>query len=62
MLTSFVICDVISLFVTKKCQKIPKTDESIDGENLHIFWTTWVISMKFSGKMSLMIILEVIKN
>ena len=22
-----------------------------DGENFHIFWTGWGISMKFSGKM-----------
>ena len=29
-----------------------------DGENLHIFWTTWGISMKFSGKLWLMIILK----
>ena len=28
----------------------------------HIFWMTWVISMKFSGKMWLMIILKVTKN
>ena len=24
---------------------------NIDGENLHIFWTTWGISMNFLGKM-----------
>ena len=29
---------------------------NIDGEILHIFWTTWVISMKFWGKMWLMTI------
>ena len=34
----------------------------IDGENLHIFWTTWEISMKVSGKMWLMIILKATKN
>ena len=33
-----------------------------DGENLHVFWKTWRISMKFSGKMWLMIILKVTKN
>ena len=35
---------------------------NIDREILHIFWTTWGISMKFSGKMCLMIILKVTKN
>ena len=30
-----------------------------DGENLHIFWTTWgILMMTFSGKMWLMIILK----
>ena len=29
-----------------------------DGENLYIFWTIWEISMKFSRKMCLMIILK----
>ena len=35
---------------------------NIDREILHNFWTTWGISMKFSGKMCLMIILKVTKN
>ena len=35
---------------------------NIDRENLHIFWTKWGISMKFSGNMWLMIILKVTKN
>ena len=35
---------------------------NIDREILHIFWTTWGISMKFAGKMCLMIILKVTKN
>ena len=35
---------------------------NIDREILHILWTTWGISMKFSGKMWLMIILKVTKN
>ena len=34
----------------------------IGKEILHIFWMTWGISVKFSGKMWLMIILKVIKN
>ena len=33
---------------------------NIDGENLHISWTTQGTSMKFSGKMWLMIILTLI--
>ena len=35
---------------------------NIDRESLHIFWTTWEISMKFSGKVCLVIILKVTKN
>ena len=35
---------------------------NIDGENLHVLWTTRIISIKFSGKMWLMIILKVGKN
>ena len=32
---------------------------NIDGENLHIFWTTWgILMMTFSGKMWLMMILK----
>ena len=33
-----------------------------DGENPLMFWTTRGISMEFSGKMWLMIILKVTKN
>ena len=35
---------------------------NIDEENVHVFRTTLRISMKFSGKMCLMIILKVTKN
>ena len=35
---------------------------NIDREIIRIFWTTWGISMKFSGKMWLMIILKVTKT
>ena len=35
---------------------------NIDREFLHIFWTTWENSMKFSGKMCFKIILKVTKN
>ena len=35
---------------------------NIDREFLHIFWTTWGNSMKFSGKMCFNIILKVTKN
>ena len=35
---------------------------NIDRENLHIFWTTSGVSMKFSVKMWLMIILKVTKK
>ena len=35
---------------------------NIDWEILHIFWTTWGNSLKFSVKMWLIIILKVTKN
>ena len=35
---------------------------NIDRDILHKFWTTWGISMKFSEKMWLMIILKFPKN
>ena len=35
---------------------------NIDREFLHIFWTTWGNSMKFSGKMCFEIILKVTEN
>ena len=41
-----------------KLMKIANTDREI----LHNFWTTWGISMKFWGKMCLMIILKVTKK
>ena len=42
MLTSSVICNFISFFVTRKCQKIQKTNKK--EENLYTFWTTRIIS------------------
>ena len=35
---------------------------NIDREFIHIFWTTWRKSMKFSGKVCFKIILKVTKN
>ena len=35
---------------------------SIEGEYLHIFWTTWETSMKFPVKMWLMIMLKIAKS
>ena len=35
---------------------------NLEVENLHMFWTNWEISRKFSGKMWLMIILKVAKK
>ena len=35
---------------------------NIDRENLNISWTTWGISIKFPGKMSLIILLKVTKK
>ena len=64
MLISFHLCEVISFFVTGKYQKSKKfiKIKSIDEENNHIFWKSWGISMKFSGKIWITIILKVIKN
>ena len=43
-------------------KKKEKKIGNIDREILQIFWTTWGISMRFSGKMWLMIILKVTKK
>ena len=53
--------DVISFSATRKFKKSRKSMKiaNIDREVLHNFWTTWGISMKFSGKMWLTIILKV---
>ena len=50
LLTSSVISGAISFFVTRKFKKIKKLMKiaSIDRENLHMFWTTWGIPVKFS--------------
>ena len=52
--------DVISFFATSECQKIWKTGKKakIEEENLHTFWTTWWISIKFLGKIYFVIILS----
>ena len=64
MVTSLLYADVISFFVTSKCQKIRKLMKIVnpDEENLHIFWTTCGVSLKCSGKMWIITILEVTKN
>ena len=60
--------DVIRFFATKKGQRNVKKCEilikiaDIDREILNHFWKTWEISMEFSGKMCLMVILKVTKN
>ena len=46
--------------MSKKSKKLAKIAK-IDEKSLQIIWLTWWISMKFSGKISLMIILKVIK-
>ena len=57
MLTLSVICWLFASLEQGNVQKSKKQMKTfnIDGENLHIFWTTWAISMKFSGKMWVMI-------
>ena len=63
----YIICYMLTSWVTfqqgkGKCQKIQKLliIVNIGRENRHILWTTWAISMNFSGKMWLMTILKVI--
>ena len=62
-----IICYMLTLFVSlqqensKQYEKLVKM-VNIEGENLCIFWRTWGNSIKFSGKMWLMIILKVTKN
>ena len=60
MVMSSVVSDVISFFVTKnvkqfricQLQNLSTTKiVNIEEENLCILWTTWGISMNFSGKM-----------
>ena len=58
MLTSLVYLQWRNVKKSKKLLKLVNIDE----ENLHIFQTTWGISMKFSGKMCLVIILKVTKK
>ena len=41
--------------ISKKSRKLIKT-VNIERKNLHIFWTTWGITIKFSGKMWLIIL------
>ena len=66
MLTSFVICWHRDQFLCNK-EMSKKSEKSmkivyVEEENLHIFWTTWRILMKFSETMWLMIILKVTKK
>ena len=65
MLTSSVISSYHLFLCNKEMLKNPKKwwklmkMANIDIESLNIFWTTWGISMKFSGKIWLMMILKV---
>ena len=59
---------MLTSLISLQKANVRKTEEksleivNIEGENLHIFWTTWRISIKFSEKMRLMIRLKVTKN
>ena len=53
MLTSSTFyADIVSFFVTRKCQKIQNIDEKVkfEEEYLDVFWTTWEISWKKTWK------------
>ena len=60
--------EIISFFVTRKCQKNPENQwksmkiATVNREIIHNFWTTWGVSIKFSWKMWIMIILKVTKK
>ena len=58
MLTSLISLQQGNVKKSKKAMKIV----SIEGESLHIFWTTWGLSMEFSEKTWLMIILKFTKK
>ena len=58
MLTLLVFLQQGNIKKSEKIMKIVNTDT----ENVHIFWTIWGLSIKFSGKMWIMIILKVTKN
>ena len=45
MMTSFIFLEQANVKKSGKSMKIV----NIEGENLHILWTTWWISMIFSG-------------
>ena len=66
MLTSFVLSWRLQLVCSQQ-GNVKKSEKSmkivkIDGDNLHVFWATWGLSMKFSEKTWLMIILKVTKS
>ena len=58
MLASIVSLQQGKVRASEKSMKIV----NIEGENLHVFWTIWGMSMKYSGKTWLMIILKVTKK
>ena len=60
-LHSYFLCNKVMSKNPKNWWKLMKI-ANIDREFLHIFWTTWGNSMKFSEKMCLKIILKVTKN
>ena len=57
MPTSSVICNKKMSNNPKNWWKSMKVG-NIDRESLHIFWNSWGVSMKFSGKIWLMIMLK----
>ena len=50
--------DVISFFVASKGKKTKKWQKKVKIEEvkIHVFWETWWISIKFLGKMWLIMI------
>ena len=59
-----IICYALTSLVSMQQRNVKKSQKSlkivnIEGENVHVFWTTSGIAMKFSGNTWLRIILKV---
>ena len=60
-----ITCYMLATLVSLQQRNVKKSKKSmkmvnIEGENLHIFWMTWGISMNILGKMWFMLTLQVI--
>ena len=61
------ICQMLTSLVSLLSENVKKSEKlikivNIKEENIHIFWTNWGISLKFSGKILPMVILKTKNN